>query len=369
MQLKLKVESNSPFWLIGASKGKTLAGSNTNIPCYFKSMKKQQELAQQIFKNDANVDEVYLLTGVQWDNMPSGAKEEYGFEYAFADYHDALDLGIDVVAICTPNAFHVDAAVDFMKAGAHVICEKPMARNVEECDRMMAAAEKYGKRLFISHSQQFNPAHRKMIDGVKNGTIGKPFMAKAEFIGNEFLRMNDPKNWKGTWEVSGGGVLIDNGVHMINLLVAMFGKAKEVTAMCEKLVVEPANKAEDTAEVIILFESGVMAQVSVTFAARQCAWPAWYCGAAHRVEVMGTEGSVVTQNDLPNYQFVSADGTAEQLNSDQIDIDMSFYFLKCLAENKESIITTEDARHTVAIVEAAYKSSREGRKVALTEIG
>ena len=125
----------------------------------------------------------------------------------------------------------------------------------------------------------------------------------------------------------------------------------------------------DTAEVIILFESGVMAQVSVTFAARQCAWPAWYCGAAHRVEVMGTEGSVVTQNDLPNYQFVSADGTAEQLNADQIDIDMSFYFLKCIAENKESIITTEDARHTVAIVEAAYKSAREGRKVALTEIG
>ena len=79
MQLELKVESNSPYWLIGASKGKTLAGSSTNIPCYFKSRKKQQELATQIFKNDNNIDEVYLITGIQWDNMPSGAKEEYGY--------------------------------------------------------------------------------------------------------------------------------------------------------------------------------------------------------------------------------------------------------------------------------------------------
>ena len=79
MHLELKIESNSPFWLIGISKGKTLAGSSTNIPCYFKSIKKQREVAHQIFKNDANVDEVYLLTGLQWDNMPSGAKEECGY--------------------------------------------------------------------------------------------------------------------------------------------------------------------------------------------------------------------------------------------------------------------------------------------------
>jgi len=72
-------ESNSPYWLIGASKGKTLAGSSTNIPCYFKSIKKQKELATQIFKNNNTIDEVYALTGIQWDNMPTGAKEEYGY--------------------------------------------------------------------------------------------------------------------------------------------------------------------------------------------------------------------------------------------------------------------------------------------------
>ena len=78
MQLELK-ESNSPFWLIGTGKNKTFAGSSTNIPCYYKSRKKQKELAKQIFKNDANVEDVYLLTDTQWDNMPSGAKEEFGY--------------------------------------------------------------------------------------------------------------------------------------------------------------------------------------------------------------------------------------------------------------------------------------------------
>lgn len=78
MILELK-ESNSPFWLIGTGKNKTFVGSSTNIPCYYKSINKQKEIATQIFKNDKNVLDVYLLTGTQWDNMPSGAKEEYGY--------------------------------------------------------------------------------------------------------------------------------------------------------------------------------------------------------------------------------------------------------------------------------------------------
>ena len=295
-------------------------------------------------------------------------KADFGFEHALADYHEALDMGIDVVALCTPNAFHCQAAVDFLKAGAHVICEKPMARTVKECDAMMAAAKESGKRLFISHSQQFQPMHRKMIDAVKAGDLGRPFMANAQFIGDEFKRMNNPNNWKGTKDISGGGVLIDNGVHMINLLVAMFGNARDVVAQCDRLVIEPENKGEDTAEIVVRFENGVMAQVMVTFSAQQCAWPAWYCGAAHRVEVFGTKGSITTTNDLPNFQSYYENGTRERLNNDEIPCDMNHYFLNCIVNGTESIITTEDARETVAIVEAAYKSAREGRRVSLSEI-
>lgn len=297
-------------------------------------------------------------------------KKDFGFEYAFADYHEALALGIDTVAICTPNAFHAPAAIDFLKAGANVICEKPMARNVKECDAMIAASKESKGRLFISHSQQFSPMHRKMIEEVKSGAIGRPFMASAMFIGDEFKRMNNPDNWKGTKEISGGGVLIDNGVHMINLLVAMFGKAKDVVAECDKLVVEPENKGEDTAEIVIRFENGVMAQVLVTFSAQYCAWPAWYCGAAHKVEVVGTKGSIATSNDLPNYMSYKDDGSREKLNNDDIkDYPMGAYFLNCIKNGTESIITCEDARETVAIVEAAYKSAQEGRRVLLSEIG
>ena len=78
MKLKLK-ESNSPFWLIGTGKNGTFAGSSTNIPCYYKSKNKQIEISKQIFKNDKNVEKVYLLSGTQWDNMPSGSKEELGY--------------------------------------------------------------------------------------------------------------------------------------------------------------------------------------------------------------------------------------------------------------------------------------------------
>ena len=298
-------------------------------------------------------------------------KETYGFQYAVADYHEILDMGIDTVAICTPNAFHAQAAIDFLKAGANVICEKPMARTVAECDAMIAAAKESKGRLFISHSQQFAPMHRKMIDEVKSGAIGRPFMASAMFTGDEFKRMNDPKNWKGTKEISGGGVLIDNGVHMINLLVAMFGKAKDVIADCDKLVIEPENKGEDTAEIVIRFENGVMAQVLVTFSAQYNAWPAWYCGAAHRVEVVGTKGSIATTNDLPNYMSYKDDGSREKYNNDELPNTIAFgkYFLDCIKNGTESIITCEDARETVAIVEAAYKSAKEGRRVALSEIG
>ena len=296
-------------------------------------------------------------------------QQEFGFEYAFTGHREVLDKNIDVVIICTPNAFHAPAAIDFMNAGAHVICEKPMARTVEECDRMIEAAQATGRRLFVSHSQQFSPVHRQMIEDLKNGKIGRPFMAKADFIGDEFKRMNDPGNWKGTKEISGGGVLIDNGVHMINLLVAMFGKAKEVVAMCDRLVVESANKGEDSAQVVIFFENGVMAQVTVTFAATRSAWPSGYCGAAVRVEVLGTEGALMATNDLPNYQLWDKADVRQALNSEDIPIDMNQYFLKCIVNDEESILTNGDARHTIAIVEAAYRSAEDGRKVQLSEIG
>lgn len=78
MTLELK-ESTSPFWLIGIGKNTTFAGSSTNVPCFYKSLSKQQTIAKQILKNNKNVMNVYLLTGVQWDNMPSGGKEEFGY--------------------------------------------------------------------------------------------------------------------------------------------------------------------------------------------------------------------------------------------------------------------------------------------------
>src|SRR3972149_4351387 len=159
------------------------------------------------------------------------------------DYRALLDdKEIDMVYICVPHYLHCKMTKEAFSAGKHVFCEKPLAMNAKEAEEMIRAGKNAKKRLFVAENHRFIPENIKIRELIKEGEIGKPFMCLSCFIGDETKRMNDPQNWKGTKEKSGGGVIIDNGFHMIDTLISFFGDIESVSVTAKRLIVKAENK-------------------------------------------------------------------------------------------------------------------------------
>ena len=298
------------------------------------------------------------------------AAREWGAARTAATLEEALAFEPDVASLCTPNYLHAPHAVKLLEAGVDVISEKPMARTVSECDAMIAAAERSGSRLFVAHSQRLYPPHQHLIDVMREGSLGKPVMILSTFIGDEYKRMNDPGNWKGDFEHSGGGVLIDNGSHMINMLLGAFGPVESVESIGSRALIRPEHKAEDTSVVNLKFRNGALATLSVTFVARACSFPKGYCGCAIRTEVIAENGFVSAGNCTPAFQIVKHDGTVLERFEKESDVPVPrpavlFHILDCIRDGTEPFVTMYDARETVRVIEAAYRSAREGIRVVL----
>lgn len=234
------------------------------------------------------------------DALRDALAEKYSVPRAYKTWEDlVVDDSVDVVYIGTPNDLHLPIAVAAMEAGKDVVCEKPLARNVAEGRAMIEASERTGRKLFIALNHRFWAPNQRVKQLLDAGEIGKPFLAMSTFIGNEFDRMDDPASWKGTKEKAGGGVVIDNGTHMIDLLRWWLGEAVAVTARSGRLAISAINKEEDTAALAIEFESGVLVELSLTFGARYSAWPSNFCGAGLRTEIFALDGAIKVGNDGP----------------------------------------------------------------------
>lgn len=323
--------------------------------------------------------EAYINKGVEILAVvdPNRAAREacmarFSIPRGFETLEEALTLKPDVASVCTPNHLHMPQAIACLEAGVNVITEKPMARTAEECDKMIEAAERTGKKLFVGHSQRFNPFHQELIRTVRAGELGKSVMAVSTFYGNEYDRMNAPQNWKGDHEHSGGGVLIDNGAHMIDLLQAMYGPARYVEAVCDKRIIEPEHKAEDTASVLLTFENGMTASLTVTFVARACPFPQVFRGAAIRTEIIGEKASVLASNGNPSFIFTDNGKTVrrEYHTAEEIPVSLPTsaveHFLDCLRTGSEPFVTMYDGRRAVRTIEAAYRAAECGHRVEVT---
>ena len=319
------------------------------------------------FVRNRHVDRVLLA------DPSEAARESLAAEFGIIkrtvnDYEELLgDPEVAVVDICTPHFLHHPIAVAALRAGKHVILEKPLAMNAEQCDDIIAVAQETGKKAFCALCQRMFPAHIKAKQMLDEGAIGRAFLGTYTCIGNEFPRMNDPESWKGDWEKAGGGALFDTGYHAVYMLQHFFGKATAVTGMTRRLVVEAENKADDTSAVALEMESGALCNIVVTYSATGERWQ-------EERRLVGTEGSLLMRDDpedeMPLVHFQGPDFTAVKVhNPPRINwyaIGKTVeHFLDCIVENKDPQITLQEARDAVATVQAAYRSDREGRRVEI----
>jgi UDP-N-acetylglucosamine 3-dehydrogenase len=268
------------------------------------------------------------------------------------DWRKVIDRDdVDVVDICSPNSLHREQAVAAAKAGKHVLVEKPIACTVDEADEMIDAAEASGVVLHVAHNVRYLPLATAAREAIPR--LGKLVGVRAAF-GHA-----GPKGWApdATWffdtKLSGGGALIDLGIHALDLLRFVTGlEAEEVTALT--LGPEPA---EDAAQVAIKFRDGAIGSLHASWVAR----PAPDFG----LTVFGTEGSLHADARAP-LKLRPANGKSEEL---ELPTDVSSPFADFIsAVRGEAAVqpaTGADGRAALAIVCAAYESAGTGKTVKL----
>lgn len=225
--------------------------------------------------------ELQAISRARFDQAEQFANE-FGARRWYADCTELIaDEEIDAVYIATPVHLHAAQAIAAARAGKHVLCEKPMAMSVSECDEMIAACSENEVRLGVAYYRHFYPVIDRIRSILASGEIGTPILAQM----NAFEWFDPPGSHHRRWllerKSSGGGPMFDFGCHRIEVLINLFGKIKQVKSLVGNLLFD--REVEDTATALFEFENGPQAIVSVTHAARE---------PQDTLEIFGSQGSI-----------------------------------------------------------------------------
>lgn len=230
--------------------------------------------------------------GAVADTNPSRADDtakKFGVEKTYPSADQLLaDPAIDAVCVCTPSGRHADHAVAALMAGKHVVIEKPMDVTTAACDRIIAAAAAANKVATVISQHRFDPASTRVKKWIDDGRLGRIFLATADVKWYRTQAYYDEGDWRGSWDLDGGGAVMNQGVHTVDLLLWLLGPAVSIrahaaTAAHDRIAVE------DAAAAVVKFASGAIGTFVATTAA--------YDGLPVRIDLFGTEGSVVLEGD------------------------------------------------------------------------
>lgn len=287
----------------------------------------------------------------------------------FADYEALLQQARpDAVAICSPHDLHLPMTVAAAQAGAHVLCEKPMARDTAECDAMIAACEAGGVTLGVSFQGRFEPLSLRLKAGLDAGRIGRLLWASANTLWHRTDAYYASAPWRGTWAHEGGGVLINQAIHAIDLLLSLTGMPERVTARMRTL--NHQIEVEDAALAILEFASGALGLIQATTIAHP--------GFPERLEFFGAKGSVVFNKGEAKLDWRIAEPREELTEQAEVssgaaqpmDITAAGHtalyrdFVAAIQEGRAPLVDGREGRKSVAVVEAIYRSAESGGTVA-----
>ncbi|MDR3138736.1 MAG: Gfo/Idh/MocA family oxidoreductase [Treponema sp.] len=171
--------------------------------------------------------------------------------------------GVEAVIVATPHPQHRDGAIAALEAGCHVLVEKPMALTTAQCDEMIAAADKAGKLLSVVSQRRWFPACARIKKAIQEGKIGKPGLLQLTILGwrDEAYYQSDP--WRGKWDAEGGGILINQAPHQIDLMHWFMGPAEEIRGYWDNIN-HPYIEVDDSAVAAVRFKNGSMGSVLVS---------------------------------------------------------------------------------------------------------
>lgn len=294
-----------------------------------------------------------------------------------ASLHELLArTDVDAVCITTPSGMHGEAAIAALNAGKHVLCEKPIEITVEKIDAMLAAANKSGCILSAVFQSRFGEGALTVKRAVDAGRFGRLTMCSAYVKWWRTQAYYDSGAWRGTWEIDGGGALMNQGVHAIDLLTWFAGVPSEVKANIATLA-HDRIAVEDTAVAVLKFPNGALGVVE----GATSTYPGWN----KRVEISGDKGSVVLEDDtIKFWQFEQELPEDEAIRSGRVGganigggvanplaISTEGHrrqiedLCHAIREKRQPAISGRDARNAVAVIRAIYQSAQTGQTVTV----
>jgi predicted dehydrogenase len=225
-------------------------------------------------------------------DLAASFAQEIGAARSYASWRDLVaDPGIDAVYVATPVRLHAEQTIAAAGAGKHVLCEKPMAIGLAECDLMIAACRSAGVALGIAYYRRFYPVVMRVKEIVDSGEIGTPVFAQMTAFEPFDPRPGEPRSWLLERSESGGGPMADFGCHRLEVLLHLLGPVRRVTSIVSTVALR--REVEDTAATLLQFETGATAMLAVTHAAAD---------REDTFDLFGTKGSVriasLTRGDL-----------------------------------------------------------------------
>ena len=316
--------------------------------------------------------------------------EDFANQYGIRAYSDVQEMvsreTVDLCLVCTTHPAHREPTVAALDAGSHVLVEKPLASSLADCDAMLEAARRNNRHLGTISQRRFYAPSMRIREAIDSGKIGKPVLGTVQMLGWRSEEYYKSDAWRGTWADEGGGVLVNQSPHQLDLLLWYMGEVDEVYGVWRNLN-HPYIEVDDTALAIIKFKNGGLGNIIVSNSQKP--------GIFGKVHVHGQNGASVgvqtdggslfiagmtTITDPPVNDLWSVPGEENHLAQFVADdtaffntIDATVYyfglqiadFRDALRDNRPPVVTGDDGRRVVALFQAIYESTRTGAVVKM----
>jgi len=270
---------------------------------------------------------------------------------------------MDLIIIGSPSGLHAAQGIAAAHRGLHILTEKPIDISLERADQLIAAVKAAGVKLGVIFQDRVKPAIRQLKNWLQEGVLGKPLLVNARVKWYRPPEYYSNSKWRGTLALDGGGAVINQAIHTLDLMLWLFGDVSRVRAQTATTL--HAIEAEDTALALIEFSNGAIA----TFEATTAAYP----GYPRRIEITGTEGTVVLEHDrIASVDLrsggeqlkVDAAGDSNQSASSAAVTDFRGHqtvirdFVEAIQQNRQPLCNGEEGRRSLALVQLIYSAAK-----------
>ncbi|MEM3419342.1 MAG: Gfo/Idh/MocA family oxidoreductase [Nitrososphaerota archaeon] len=319
--------------------------------------------AQALFTiSKSNIAQLIAVTS-QKEGHAKEFASKWNLKSWYTDYIKMLQKeDLDAVIINTPHYLHYKIAMDVMKMNKHVLVDKPMAISLKETDEMINEARKRNVKLGVILQSRFDSAVKKVKEAIDTGKFGRLILGEAVVEWFREQEYYDKSSWRGKWSTEGGGALINQAIHTIDLLLWLFGQPKQLWAQIDTFLHN--IEVEDLAVAAIRFENGALGIIQASTAI--------YPGLPAKLEVHGTKGTAIIEGEIlkrlsiMEEKEVISEKTKDKLESwvrpERVPVmnhaSLIKDFAQSIIDDRKPYVDGIEGRKSIELIMAIYKSSK-----------